>query len=172
VPKQQLVRSQQSNEKGGWIMMQRRKRGWRFLGVGIAAILALSAFGCASVLSNQGGSEAKKDVPMYMDFGDVMVPRELKIVKDQTFIYRTAGHTSGVLTFKGDVEMNSLIAFFENNMTKDNWKKIGEFKSPRTVLLFQKENRHCVINMLEGQYECRVEIWVMPTMQVEAGLLK
>lgn len=153
-------------------MMHRRKRQWRWLGLGIAAVFALSALGCASVLSSRGKSPAQKDVPMYMDFGDVMIPQELKAVKDQTFIYRTAGHTSGVLTLSGRVEMNSLIAFFENNMTKDNWSKIGEFKSPRTVLLFQKENRYCVINIQEGTYDVRVEIWVMPTMVGETGLLK
>ncbi len=152
-------------------MMHRRQRGWRLLGFGVAAVFALSALGCASALSGYGKSEQKKDVPMYMDFGDVMVPKELKVVKEQTFIYRTAGHTSGVLTLKGSVEMNSLIAFFENNMSKDNWNKISEFKSPRTVLLFQKENRYCVINIVEGAYESVVEIWVAPTMG-ESGLLK
>jgi len=154
-------------------MTHRRKSQRRLLGLGLAAIFVLSAMGCTSVLSNQGKADPKKDVPMYMDFGDVMVPKELKVVKEQTFIYRTAGHTSGVLTLKGAVEMNSLIAFFENNMTKDNWNKLSEFKSPRTVLLFQKETRYCVINIVEGQYDARVEIWVAPTMmQGESGLLK
>ncbi len=153
--------------------MDRRKRQWRVWGVGIVAIYALSMLGCTSVLSNQNKTEAPKEVPMYMDFGDVMIPKELKTVKDQTFIYRTAGHTSGVLTLKGAVELNSLIAFFENNMTKDNWTKISEFKSPRTILLFEKKNRYCMINIREGQYQSTVEIWVAPTMVKEAsGLLK
>ncbi|MFH1102929.1 MAG: hypothetical protein V1714_04095 [Pseudomonadota bacterium] len=156
-------------------MMQFRRRNWSFIGFGIAAACVLLVSGCASVMSKGSGSdaEARKDLPLYYDFGDVLVPKELKAEKKLSFIYRTAGLTTGVLTLKGRVELNSLIAFFESNMTKDNWQKLSEFKSPRTILLFQKEHRYCMINIVEGDFEAQVEIWVAPTMlKSESGLIK
>jgi len=58
-------------------------------------------------------------------------------------------------------------------MAKDNWQIVGTFKSPRTLLLFQKENRWCVINITDGRFDTLVEIWVAPfSGQSESGLLK
>jgi hypothetical protein len=121
-------------------------------------------------------SEKKTDkqaVALYYDFGDVLVPKELKVDKNASFIYRTAGFSAGVLVLKGRIESASLIDFFENNMVKDNWKIISSFKSERTMMLFQKENRWCVISIKDETFNTRVEIWVAPTInQTKAGLIK
>jgi hypothetical protein len=78
-----------------------------------------------------------------------------------------------VLALKGRVDINSLITFFENNMAKDNWRAVSSFKSPRSMLLYQKENRWCVISITDKGYTTHVEIWVSPTIgEVEGGLLK
>lgn len=119
--------------------------------------------------------------PLYHDFGDVLIPRELKVDREESFIYKTPGFSAGVLTLRGRVDRNSLIAFYENNMPKDNWRLVSSFKSPRTMMLYQKENRWCVINISEvGLYNnTLLEIWVSPTMGAlspgeigEPGLLK
>ena len=81
--------------------------------------------------------------------------------------------TSGVLTLEGRVEVNSLIAFFEVNMAKDNWQEVVKFKSLRNLLLFKKENRWCIIKIEEKEWKSYVEIWVAPTMgEMESGLVK
>lgn len=118
----------------------------------------------------------KKDdgmVPLYLDFDDVLIPGELKVDKKSTFIYETSGLAAGLLALSGRVEFNSLVAFFENNMAKDNWRMVSSFKSTRTILLFQKENRYCVVYITDKDYKVYVELWVAPTMGVsESGLLK
>ena len=117
--------------------------------------------------------QAEEDAPLYYDFGDVPVPSELKLVTKSSFVYRTSGFSAGVLVLKGAVEFGSLIDFFENNMAKDNWRIISTFKSPRTLLLFQKETRWCVINITDDKFNTHVEIWVAPTTNpAESGLLK
>jgi hypothetical protein len=69
--------------------------------------------------------------------------------------------------------MTSLSAFFENNMSKDNWQPVSSFKSPRTIMLFHKENRWCIINISEKEFSTHVEIWVAPTSnEAGSGLLK
>ncbi len=118
--------------------------------------------------------KAKKPAPLYYDFGDVLIPSELKINRKASFVYETSGFSAGVLVLSGRVELNSLIAFFTNNMTKDNWKMISSIKSARTLMLFKKESRWCVITVLEKDlFNTEIEIWVAPTMsERESGLFK
>jgi len=113
----------------------------------------------------------QQPVSLYYDFGDVLIPKELKIVQSKSFIYRTGGNASGVMVLKGRVELTSLINFFANNMAKDSWKLISTFKSPRTLMLFQKDNRWCVIYISEGKFSfpSNVEIWVAPA-QGDSGM--
>ena len=146
----------------------------RFFGfLGLVLILAA----CSSTPKATDGSDAKekddKDAPLYYDFADVLIPRELKLDVNSSFVYHTSGFTVGILAFKSKVERNSMIDFFENNMIKDNWKPVGTFNSPRALLLFQKENRWCVINITDNRWDTLVEIWVAPFSDISgSGLLK
>ena len=109
----------------------------------------------------------------YYDFGDVLVPKELKVDKKSSFVYNTTGFSAGVLVLKGKIETSSLISFFETNMANDNWDIISSFKSERTMLLFQKAHRWCVINITDESFNTYVEIWVAPTTKdTRKGLLK
>jgi len=126
----------------------------------------------------QAAPEVDEEKPLYLYFSDILIPRELTEIKADSFVFRTPGMSAGVLAMKGNVEVNSLIAFFENNMAKDNWTLISAFKSPRSMMLFQKENRWCVINITDRRFSTFVEIWVAPTVSgvggapMEEGLLK
>lgn len=149
--------------------------------IGIAAVFFIIS-GCSTLQSKKSSPEpqvtAKKDKepsPLYYDFGDVLIPNELKVDKKSSYIVQSPGFLTGILALKGNVERNSLIAFFENNMAKDNWREISLFKSPQTstIMLFQKENRWCVISINEKDFNTYVEIGVAPTLgQPESGLLK
>jgi hypothetical protein len=147
--------------------------------IGLAVLSLVLMGGCSgSQVKSSGSSKAsasgkKGRAPVYYDFGDVLIPKELKINKKQSFVVESSGVTAGVLVLKGYVELNSLIAFFQSNMAKDNWEQISAFKSPRTILLFGKTNRRCVINITESTFNTEVEIWVAPTVaEGQAGLLK
>jgi hypothetical protein len=146
-----------------------------FLGSMLVLMILLAA--CSSTPKKTDGSDAlekdEKNAPLYYDFGDVLVPRELKLNAKASFVYQTSGFTAGVLIFESKVERVSLIEFFDNNMVKDNWQAVSAFKSPRTLLLFQKENRWCVINITDNSWDTMVEIWVAPFIGIsESGLLK
>lgn len=140
--------------------------------------LALILFsGCAAFRSGSQQASSEKGVqqaenknePLYYDFGDVLVPKQLTVNKKLSFVYRTPGFSAGVLSLKGRVEINSLLSFFHNNMIKDNWRLVSSFKSTRTIMLFQKENRWCVINITEKDVYTYVEIWVSPTLNASAA---
>ena len=163
-------------------MMKTRPRHMILLCIGIVAVFFLVLSGCSALNAQKRSSTPqmtpKKDnekAPLYYDFGDVLIPRELKVDKKSSYIVQSPGFLTGILALKGNVERNSLIAFFENNMAKDNWREVSLFKSPQTstIMLFQKENRWCVININEKGFSTTVEIGVAPTMnEPEAGLLK
>jgi hypothetical protein len=158
-------------------MKKIRQSHGRFICVGIIAVLVLVISGCAGSKVKKGESAAsikdKGPVPLYYDFGDVLIPSELKVQKESSFVYHTTGLSAGVLVLKGRVKVNSLITFFEINMVKDNWKLISSFKYRRNILLYHKENRWCVINITEGDYYTYTEIWVSPTTaETDTGLLK
>jgi hypothetical protein len=120
-----------------------------------------------------GASQAAQAKTVYLDFGDVLLPKELKVEKDDSFVFTTAGLTAGVLHLKGSVESNSLVTFFENRMPEDGWQMISAIKAGRSMLLFKKQARWCVIGIEEGQMSTQVQIWVAPTIDGGAsGLTK
>ena len=164
------------------IMTKVRSRQTVLLAIGMITLFFFIVSGCSTLKSSKSSStqelavkKNKESSPLYYDFGDVLIPKELKVDKKSSYIVRSPGFLTGILALKGNVERNSLIAFFQNNMAKDNWREISLFKSPRTstIILFQKENRWCVISINEKSYNTYVEIGVAPTVnEPESGLLK
>ena len=130
-------------------------------------MMVLMMAGCASTKAGQpdAAAGADKNDPLYYDFGDVLVPREMKVDKNASFVFRTPGLSAGVLSMKGRVDGPSLITFFETNMASDNWSLVSAFKSFRNIMLFKKESRWCVINITEKKMYTYLEIWVSPTVE-------
>jgi hypothetical protein len=47
---------------------------------------------------------------------------------------------------------------------------VSQFKSPqRTMMLLQKQNRWCVLEISEGAYNTYAKVWVSPTINPTAG---
>jgi hypothetical protein len=138
-------------------------------------IVMVSASGCSTLKSDEAQpagaapKAARESTTVYHDFGDVMVPSELQVNTKDSFVMHTTGATSGVLVLSGKVDGQSLVSFFENNMPRDGWRKTGAFKSARSLILFNKQNRWCVISISEGRFKTHVEIWVAPSLD-EAGV--
>ncbi len=143
-----------------------------------ALCVAVALTGCSTLKSGQKttskdtaatppptSTAVKENTPVYYDFGDIMLPRELKVDKDDSFVMTSGGMTTGVLALKGGVDVNSLVTFFENKMPVDGWRQMGAFRSARSIMLFEKRTRWCVISIADGQFSTKVEIWVAPIKQ-------
>lgn len=105
-------------------------------------------------------------VAVYHDFEDVLVPKELTIIKNRTVVVSTPGFRSGILTLRGRVESNSLYHFFSINMEKDNWEVLSTIKAPETIIMvFQKATRCAVISVREQHIYTYVEIGIAPTLR-------
>jgi hypothetical protein len=99
----------------------------------------------------------------YFNFEDIKVPQKLKLDRGRSFVYDAAGFKAGTLYFSGNVEVNSLAAFFTDSMLKDGWRLKSSFRYPKMVLLFEKKGKSCIIIIEEDFLNTRVEIWVAPT---------
>ena len=146
-----------------------------FLMLAIAAVIA--ATGCSSLKSTKSASRLNgshvsataKSKTIYYDFGDVLLPTQLSVDDNGSFVFSTAGLTAGVLSLKGRVTAKSLLSFFSNKMPVDGWQMINKFTGQRNMMLFRKRSRYCTITIQEGQLATIVEIWVAPTMRVDAN---
>ncbi len=142
----------------------------------VLSVILLTIAGCSGSSSNwiteTFSSDASENAAssLYYDFGDVLVPSELSVDDDATYVIASAGLRTGVMTLSGNVEKNSLVNFFKTNMRKDQWTEIASFRTPkRSILLFQKENRWCVINIMDHTMTTEVEIGVVPTVDGQDG---
>ncbi len=129
--------------------------------------------GCATDIQSERETPTEKPqivqesvetaISIYYDFKDVPVPKEMEIKKEKCFVFQTTEFTTGVLTFSGNVESDSLIRFFNIKMPEDGWRLLGSLKSPKNILFFQKENRFCIITIVSKTFATNVEILVTPS---------
>jgi hypothetical protein len=149
------------------------KSGKLWLSVCLVAVLALAS-GCSAMrqLTDPGQPEpaqlgpAGESAPLgrYYDFEDVQVPSDLKLDRNRSILFRVNNFKCGVLVFSENLDAESLINFFVESMTKDNWVLKSSSKYPQTALFFAKKGKTCIIHIMEKTWTTDVEIWVAPAM--------
>ncbi len=137
----------------------------------IIVLLMGGLVGCSSLKGSGSGTAASSArAPLYYDgFNDILIPGELKQDKKASSIFQSRGFAAGMMVFKGRVERESLVAFFKDNMAKDNWKLTGAVSADKSILLFLKETRWCVMSISEGFWNSVAEISVLPSSLAVAG---
>ena len=116
----------------------------------------------SSSSESAGKHTATGPLPKYYDFEDIPVPFELNIDKDESFIYQTSSFKAGVLVLSGRVDPSSVVSFFSATLPRENWKLLGGFRYHRSILVFEKGSRICLINVKESPLKTYVEIYVAP----------
>ncbi|MBW1709596.1 MAG: hypothetical protein JRG97_03295 [Deltaproteobacteria bacterium] len=132
----------------------------------ILAAIFLSAFllqfsGCAYFQREIEPAETASTVKYY-HFEDIRIPAELKLDERRSFIHDMAGFKAGTLYFTGYVNSDSLVAFFKDSMLNDGWELKSTFRYPKTLHLFEKSKKICIIIIKEELLTTKVEIWVSP----------
>jgi hypothetical protein len=103
-----------------------------------------------------------KKLPDQKEFGDVIIPREMDIDKDASFIYNRSGVNVGLLRLSGRLESKSLMRYFQNNMANEGWRMVSQFQAPQSLMIFEKENRMCLIAVEDSTFQTFVDVWVVP----------
>jgi hypothetical protein len=115
--------------------------------------------------------DEKPVAPMYYEFKNILIPGELKEIKDKTSIVNSSDTESGTMLFNGSVDESSLVIFFKTNMKKDGWQLVSYFKSSfATSLLFHTDNKWCLISISEEVYMTDVRICVAPALYKVSGM--
>ncbi len=117
--------------------------------------------------------EAQKRLPDVREFEDVLVPRDMLVDRDASFVYSGAGQPMGLLRMSGRVDATSLMRFFKTNMPNDGWQMVSELRAPQSFLMYQKAKRMCVILIEDGTFQTFADIWVVPSNDsVDTGIRK
>jgi hypothetical protein len=124
-------------------------------------VILLSGLGCSNMDIPFIGTEEPKS-PSYLHFNDVLIPPELNINRDRSFVFETGGFKAGTLILKGYVDPDSVADFFKRSMPNDGWTLKSIFRHPKTVLLFEKMGKSCIITIYESTLWTHVEVWVAP----------
>jgi hypothetical protein len=141
--------------------MKKAMRLARRLGV---LILVLGLWGCLGykVVKDE---PAKDQAPQPALFQDVSIPPEMKMDRDDSFVFETSGFKAGTLIFRGYVEPDSVSQFFRETMPREGWTLKTIFRHPKTVLLFEKMSpvpKTCIVIVYEQHIFTHLEVWVAP----------
>jgi hypothetical protein len=47
-------------------------------------------------------------------------------------------------------------------MANDGWRMASQFQAPQSLMIFEKENRICVIALEDSTFQTFVDVWVVP----------
>jgi hypothetical protein len=100
--------------------------------------------------------------PLFYDFPDIPVPQELDLQSKESYVVQSGSIKTGILTLRGRVDLNSLINFFQMAMLREHWKPRGYFRYQRSILIFEKPDKICVIRLYEDIFYTYVEVFVTP----------
>lgn len=101
--------------------------------------------------------------PLFYDFEDIPIPHEMDMITDESRVFMVGQFKSGVLVFKGRVEPNSLVDFFQAAMVREKWQFKSGFRYNRSVLVFEKPQKNCVIIVYPRLFYTYLEVYVAPT---------
>ena len=145
--------------------------------LGLVMILFAALAGCSTLSTQDNASKdagkAKKAEPIgtYQEFDDVLIPKEMKLNDKDSFVFETPRFKTGVLIYSGRVDHVSLANFFETNMANDNWKLRSKMKYGRTILVFEKPDRDCIINIIDQAFKTILEVYLAPRYDTQAGAM-
>ena len=146
------------------MIMRPRHRRTIILSIGLAYLGLMMLFSGCSKRVNTGptGEEGPTPIVSIREFPDVPIPKELKLVGEESFVYMTPEIATGMLVYNGNVDYDSLVRFFDESLTRNGWIIQASLKYTRTLFFYQKENRLCLLTMQVTPLNVRVEIWVAP----------
>jgi hypothetical protein len=123
-------------------------------------VLCLGLFACSGMNStttttpaatNTGSQAETYDTPNYYYlFDDILVPNGMEHTADEDFSFDTQQFKAGIQNFQGRVVFDDLVNFFQNNMVKDGWRKVSSVRSKKSILIFEKNNKAAIIELVDG----------------------
>lgn len=100
--------------------------------------------------------------PQILDFPDIPIPAELDIRSKSSNVFQSGNIKMGFITLRGRVESSSVLNFFTSALPREGWRLKGQFRYNRSLLIFDKPDKTCVILITDETIYTYVEIYVAP----------
>ncbi len=78
-------------------------------------------------------------------------------------VYPSGQGKAGLQVFRGRVELASLVRFFQLGLPHHGWTPKGELHRYESLLIFEKADKTCVIELYHDLFSVYAKIWVIPT---------
>ncbi len=135
----------------------------------ILAAIVLCA-GCASDGSFSNPFETAVPTPggnyYFGEFSDVPIPNDMSESSGATFVsVHPSGIKSGVQKFSGLVDAVSLIKTMRRNMADQGWVLRSLLRSTESVLVFEKADKVCSIQISDGTFSTSMRVFVSPRLE-------
>ncbi len=98
----------------------------------------------------------------YYDFEDIPIPKEMNLDREGSILFESQGIRAGMLTYTGRVDSESLFNYFQIGLPNENWELLSYIKYGTQILTFSKDDRLCIIRILEGRLRTELQIWISP----------
>ncbi|MFP4083542.1 MAG: hypothetical protein ACLFP9_01465 [Desulfonatronovibrio sp.] len=98
----------------------------------------------------------------YYDFDDIPVPNEMKINPKGSILFESQDLRSGMLSFSGRVDSESLFDYFQATMPDEGWRLISYIKYGTYILTFDKPEKLCIVRIIEKSFSSELQMWISP----------
>ncbi len=142
----------------------------------LAVIFAASLFlsGCTwfngSTEEGMDTTPVAENQPYYpKEFREILIPDGLIFNRENSMFIKSDTFNGGILSFQGRLEVNSLSDFFETSMQKEGWKFAGSVNSQKSLLIFTKAGKSCMITIVDTNFALNTEVNIYVTAEKDAG---
>ena len=135
-----------------------------FRAVILTALIALTALGCTSIRNSFSGGTSDINDTYFAEFSDVPVPRDMEVDSGSVNVSDHMGQKNGYVRFTGSVDVFSLQDAMAYNMHQQSWSPLSIFKSKNGIMVFEKGERICVLEITSSFPNTVMRIWVTPKM--------
>lgn len=130
----------------------------------LTTLIAITALGCTSIRNSFSGGTSDINDTYFADFPDVPVPRDMEVDSGSVDVSDTMGQKYGYIRFTGAVDAFSLQDAMAYNMHQQSWSPLGILKAKRGIMVFEKGQKICVIQVTDSFPSNIMNIWVTPKM--------
>ncbi len=141
----------------------------------VACALALLLAACASDGSFVNPFEQSEPSTTgasyyFSEFSDVPIPNDMEEKRGETYIsFAPSGVKCGTQTFKGRMEVVSLMNSMRRNMASNGWTLRSLLRSSESVLVFDKSDRVCSLQISDGLIYTTMQVFMSPRLEGDSG---
>ncbi len=126
--------------------------------------------GCAS--GHYYTSEQSLQVASAFRFPDLPVPKGFKFIPNSSFIYESSEIRVGKMKYQGAAWPDSIVRFYKEYMTSNNWRILNIIEGEETLLSFNNDQEICIIKFECSYGRGSLVISVSPLFQNNLGEAK